>query len=102
MGKERIIAASNGVVQRLQYHEGTGKHVLRTTCDLSPLVDYAKGQFNQVDERARWGDGQHVAHIPAVVWAQFVKEGKHTDRAFIKSWLNDPDNRAFRTRPGRI
>ena len=29
-------------------------------------------------------------------------EGKLDDQAYMKRWLNDPDNRAFRTRPGEV
>ena len=29
-------------------------------------------------------------------------EGKLDDDAYMKRWLNDPDNRFFRTRPGQV
>jgi hypothetical protein len=33
---------------------------------------------------------------------QMKAEGKLDDQAYMKRWLNDPDNRAFRTRPGEV
>jgi len=33
---------------------------------------------------------------------KWKSEGKLDDQAFLKKWLNDPDNRLFRTRPGEV
>jgi hypothetical protein len=30
------------------------------------------------------------------------EEGKLDDEAYIKRWLNDPENRHFRVRPGKV
>jgi hypothetical protein len=29
-------------------------------------------------------------------------EGKIDDEAYMKKWLNDPDNKFFRVRPGKV
>jgi hypothetical protein len=36
------------------------------------------------------------------LYYQMKAEGKLEDQAYMKRWLNDPDNRAFRTRPGEV
>lgn len=72
--------------------------------DVTDIVENSKLLYNLFDERTPFkGDGMHhVARIPDVIWAEWVRTGKHLDKAFIRNWCNDPDNRLFRTRPGRI
>lgn len=49
----------------------------------------------------RWGDGQIAASIPMHIWAR--NEGLRSgDTDYIKKWLNDYDNRAFRTFKGNV
>lgn len=63
--------------------------------------EVAKALHADTDERARWRDGlNHVGYIPAI-FQQMHPELMYDDEA-LKAWLNDPDNRAFRTRPGKI
>ena len=38
-----------------------------------------------------------VAEIPNIVIDQLMREGRWTDRKAMKKWLNDPDNKMFRT-----
>ena len=52
--------------------------------------------------RDGWGEGQRVASIPVVVWEGLLRDGTANDTKKLKAWLNDPDNRAFRTRTGRV
>lgn len=49
-----------------------------------------------------WGEGQRVASIPVTVWEGLMRDGTADDPKKLKVWLNDPDNRAFRTRLGRV
>jgi hypothetical protein len=37
-----------------------------------------------------------------VIWEDLVRKGIANDTKKLKAWLNDPDNRAFRTRLGRV
>ncbi len=70
---------------------------------LDAIVDLSKATFNSIDERARWrGDGalNHVANIPMIFLHQHP-ELMYDDEA-LKKWVNDPDNRCFRSRPGKI
>jgi len=36
------------------------------------------------------------------VYFQLKAEGKIDDPVYMKKWLNDPDNRFFRVRPGQL
>ena len=51
----------------------------------------------------RWGDGQRVASIPMHIWArELAPAQRNGDESYIKKWLNDYDNRAYRTRKGNL
>jgi hypothetical protein len=45
---------------------------------------------------------QRVATLPLVLWMKLKQDGILDDPRALRRWLNDPDNRAFRTRPGRL
>jgi hypothetical protein len=78
-----------------------GKFRFVTEQDCTPIVEKAKAQFNSTDERAKWGEWAKVATIPLSVFHSLKKSGVANDQKKFKAWLNNPDNRAFRTRPGR-
>ena len=55
--------------------------------------------------KSRWRDdelGSMVASIPMVLYMQLHKEGIVQDEERLRAWINDSDNSAFRTRPGKI
>ena len=90
--------------------DGGGGVVIATTQDVTDIVEDNKRHFNSYDERARWSGeifGNRVAAIPLTVIddlnKQGIMRGFHVlDQARFKAWLNESDNRAFRTRPGRV
>lgn len=85
------------------YDADKDEAVIETIFDTSNLVETNKAMFNAVDERANWkGDMHLVASIPMELFMKWKSEGKLEDQAFLKKWLNDPDNRLFRTRPGEV
>lgn len=43
-----------------------------------------------------------VAEIPAVIVNRLIQQGIWHDAKKMRQWLNDPDNRAFRTGGGRM
>lgn len=47
-------------------------------------------------------DVRRMASIPLVVWTQLKRDGIADNTARLKAWLNDPENSAFRTRPGKV
>jgi hypothetical protein len=51
------------------------------------------------------GEGVRVASIPINVWEQWMKDTNgmiQKDSNLLKKYLNDPDNKYFRTTPTRI
>jgi squalene cyclase len=90
--------------------DGDGGVVYETRQDVSGIIEQNQREFNQYDERAKWsGDvyGNKVASIPLTVIDdlnnQGIMRGFHVlDEKRFRAWLNNPDNRFFRTRPGNI
>jgi hypothetical protein len=77
--------------------------ILEDVQDVTEILDHNKAERHMHDERSGWkGDMHRVASIPLVVWAELKREGIATDTKRLKKWLDDPDNMAFRTRPGRV
>jgi hypothetical protein len=71
--------------------------------DVTDIVLVNQAEYNAHDERAPFkGDFVKVGQIPEVVWAELVRKGIANDNDALLKWLDDPDNRAFRTRPGRL
>ena len=89
-------------IRRIYYADPDGDVTIHTAQDVEEVVQASKEDFK---DRAgsRWSEFQnHVARIPTSIWFKLVREGIVDDEKRFKAWLNDPDNRAFRTRPGRV
>lgn len=67
---------------------------------LEGIVEANKQDYN--DAPKNWGNGQLVARIPLHLYWDLKKKGIADDDAAMRRWLNDPDNRFFRTRPGVV
>lgn len=75
---------------------------IETIQHVEPIVEAAKMEYNAAPER--WGERlmHKVASIPMALYADLKRKGIIDDEAAMKRWLNDSDNRHFRTRPGRV
>lgn len=84
-------------------HHGDGSLTVDNSQDAEPVLEDNKMRYNSVDERTRWNDfSNRVASIPLVVWWDLVKRGIADDEKALRKWLDDPENRHFRTRPGKL
>ena len=96
--------------QTAVHADGEGGIVIQTRQDVSDIVEQNKKEYNSYDERARWSDqlfGNKVASIPMTVIDDLNKVGIMRGFAVLDdkrfaSWLNDPMNRAWRTRTGVV
>lgn len=80
-----------------------GSHIYEDVQDVTEILDANKAEYNMHDERSRWNhEGTKVASIPLVVWEELKRKGIADDQKALLRWLDDPDNRAFRTRPGKL
>jgi hypothetical protein len=51
----------------------------------------------------RFGDGQVVASVPLHIWAREIAPRRQDGNdVSLKRWLNNSDNRAFRTFRGKV
>ena len=91
-----------GITRIWHYDAEKDEATIQTQQDVTAIIEENKDEFNQVDERARWGEWSRVASIPLSLYYQMKAEGKLDDEAYMKRWLNDSTNVHFRTRPGKV
>jgi hypothetical protein len=92
------------------HSDGDGGIIIETKQDISDILEQNKKEYNSYDERARWSDhvfGNKVASIPMTVIDELNKQGimrgfAVLDEKRFKAWLNERDNRVFRTRTGVV
>jgi hypothetical protein len=95
-----------GQTQWFIANDGDETFTIQTTQDVSDIVEFNKAQFNEFSgSKERWGEEiggrTKVASIPTNIYYDLLKRFGR-DQAAWKRWLNDPDNAAFRTRPGMV
>ena len=94
--------AEAGITQLWHDHDD-GSVTIETKQDLTDVAEDNKRTFNQIDSKANWaGDMHKVASIPLSIYYDLQRQGIVGDPAAMKKWLNDPNNRVFRTRPGQV
>ena len=105
---KRLLATDAEVGNRQWYWSDpdTGEVALETEWLVDPLADACKEVYKTFDERANWkGDLHHVASIPYWVIEYEWRVNKRkmlADKEYVRHWVNDPANRAFRVRPGKV
>lgn len=79
-----------------------GSQTFRTDYMAQDTIDMNTAQRNLA--QTGWaGDYHHVASIPLnVYYDQLHEASQQQDERFISKWLNDADNRAWRTKDGRV
>lgn len=87
--------------------DGEGGLILTTRQDCTDIIESNKAEYAQTDERTKYGEWAKVASIPLSVFDDLNKKGicrgfAVIDQKKFKDWLNDPENKYFRTRPGRV
>lgn len=89
------------------YADGEGGLVIETSQNVSPWVERNKAEYAATDERTKWGELAKIASVPDSVILEWNRLGFCrgyfiTDQKALKKWLNDPENRHWRTRPGEV
>lgn len=105
MSRERPLPSFTAAGIRNAWHEmNDGRLVIEKQQDVTGIIEENKGSMNQYDERTKWRDTERIASIPLSLWWEMKEKGidPAKDPAAFDRWLNDPDNRVFRTRPGRV
>lgn len=94
-------------ISQVAYDDGEGGLVIKTEQDVGALLEANKQAYSQTDERTKWGEFARVASIPLAVFQELNRKGicrgfMVIDQKAMKAWLNDPENRHFRVRAGRV
>jgi hypothetical protein len=93
---------TTGTTKWWHYDADSDEATIETVFEVGDIVEQNKAQYSATDERTRWGEWSKVASIPMPLFYRLKKDGIIDDPSAMKRWLNDPDNRFFRTRPGRV
>lgn len=84
-----------------RYFDGAATH-FRTDYPVQSLIDQNAELANE-SQGQRFGEGQRVASIPLNIFHEQLHEAQvQGDEEYISRWLNNSDNRAFRTFEGNL
>ncbi len=98
----------SGLTEYFHYDEVNGGFHIETRQDVSALIALNKAKYNESESSTRYGELSHVAETPNVVLMDLSKKGivsmtgRILDEKKYRAWLNDPENRCFRVRTGRV
>ncbi len=99
----------SGIRERYWYDHATDQFTMTTEQDVQPIIE--QNRLNQDLAPARYGNEQTFHHIASIPFALMPilekmgimdKAGRILDDKALRRWLNDADNRAFRSRLGRV
>jgi hypothetical protein len=100
-----IFSTDPYAARRTLWHEDPdGRIVVETQQDVEDVIVAAKDRSNH-DKYAflKWqGDFHQIATIPMPILMELHRRGITTDDKAYAKWLNDPDNRKFRSKLGRV
>ena len=91
-----LLSVKSGFVSELITEDD--KTVAKSTQNIDDTLAYVR----HLAEQPVGKDMRHVAEVPQVIWEKAVQEGWSKDKDAWKKWLNDPDNKVFRTWQGKI
>jgi hypothetical protein len=89
-----------GIKRTFHGSEDGNTFVIQTEQDTTGIVEANKAAYNDAPDR--WGDMTRVASIPLSLYFDLKKKGIADDPVAMKRWLNDSENRFFRTRGGNV
>lgn len=96
MAKRTLIDAKTGSTS--EFITEDDKIIYHTKQDIQPVIEHCKA----LAENKPGKDFRHVAEVPMVIYQKAMREGWVKDKAKWKKWLNDPDNKVFRTWQGKV
>lgn len=91
-----------GITQFFHYDELAGEMAIERVQPTDALIGLNRAEFNNAERTFGGESFVKVASIPLTLYMELRRKGVFRDPAALKRWLNDPDNRAFRTRPGVV
>ena len=101
--RSRILAENpeTGVVTFWHDDDATGQIIVENRVDVESVIAANKDVTNL--KSGNWkGDMHQVASIPIIVYDDLKRRGIVDDQPRFRQWLNDADNRFFRTKEGVV
>lgn len=101
MQKRITRADSQARLEHVLHRSNDGDTIVaQTRQDIEPILE--ENQALRNSRSGFKGDMHHVASIPLVVYEKLWKEGIAQDEDRLRDWLNNSDNKMFRTHPGQL
>lgn len=98
----------SGITEWFLYDDETGGFTIESQQDVEPLLEQNKRLWNDTEKHTPYGELRRVASIPNVTLMELARQGIVTpaghvlDQKKFRAWLNDSDNKYFRTRAGKV
>jgi len=101
--RTRVFSTNRIARRKTLWHDHTdGSYTIETMQDVSPIMEVATGRMNLHDGIHFKEDWAHVATVPVEILLDLYKQGIRQDEAAYRRWLDHPDNRCWRTHPGKL
>ena len=102
------IVTKDNIRTQTVHNADNGDIVIATTQDVTDILEKNKQEYNLTT--TKWGNDifdNKIASIPLTVIDDLNKVGimrgfAVIDQKKFRAWLNNPDNRFFRTKQGRV
>jgi hypothetical protein len=103
--RRRVICVNpaTGVTSYFEFDDAADAMHFTEEQDVTALLEWNRKLYNEAPDR--WGDGAVHTSMPVVLREKLKREGiirADGDDTLYKRWVNDPDNRGWRRRPGRV
>jgi|TARA_R100001244_G_scaffold128520_1_gene99463 hypothetical protein len=108
MSDKVVLDKSNGRQTDMHFDDAEGTYIFNTHEQATPLLDENKRKYNEYGDKltmGKRGEWHHAASIPATIWEKWLKETNgeiQKDSKLLARYLNDPDNKYFKTAPTNI
>jgi len=93
---------ATGVRRYFHWDATTQSFTIETVRDAQDIFEQNLLETNNVNTSSWKGEMHKVASLPLHIWLELKEKGILNDRRRMAKWLNDPDNKMYRTRSGRI
>ena len=90
--------------QTFHYDHSKKEFTIESKQNVEGILNDSKRSFASSKRSDRHGDLTQVGRIPMNVYSQMARENKSNPEGLqkeVRKFINDPDYRKFRTRPGK-
>jgi hypothetical protein len=108
---KKLLDVVDGEV-RTVLSDGEGGIIIHSQTDLTDFAEHTKQQYNANPGKKGWSGNlfdpkNKIASLPLAIINDLNAKGimrgfNIVDEKALKAWLNDPENRVFRTRGGEV